>query len=182
MREMMKIILEMVQTVHKTLEILNENNKKQELPNDLGEENKKLNENNKKLEEEIKILNEKNKTLEEGNKRYEEGNKDKIRKFIKKILKLSILMVLIIGVFWEIDNLADKYYESKNKYPSKDCYEIEKNCTIKEAESQKKIAELEKEICGLKEKLNKPLPKQTIKNQPKNADGNKSIIINQSFN
>lgn len=175
MREMMKIILEMVQMVHKTLEILNENNKKQELPNDLGEENKKLNENNKKLEEEIKKLNEKNKILED-------GNKEKIRKFIKTILKLVIFIGLMIGIFWEINNLADKYYESKNKYPSKDCCEIEKKYATKEVESQKKIAELEKEISGLKEKLNKPLPKQNIKNQPKNADGNKSIIINQSFN
>lgn len=134
------------------------------------------------MEEEIKKLKEINGNLESENKKLQEGNQDKIRKFWKKILKLSVLVFFIIGIFWEIDNLADKYYESKNKYPSKDCCEIEKKYATKEVESQNKIAELEKEISGLKEKLNKPLPKQNIKNQPKNADGNKSIIINQNFN
>ncbi len=131
------------------------------------------------MEEEIK--NTQGKTVENRLKTLEEKTtslQDEIKKVksCKKLIKPVFILLLMIVIFGGFILLITSYYNSKYQYqPKENCCEIEKNCTIKEAESQNKIAELEKEICGLKEKLNKPLLKQTIKNQQKD-DCNKSKI------
>ncbi len=96
------------------------------------------------MEEEIKELKRKNEKLEEANKLLKESINNRETKFKNKLLKLIVLVLLGWGVFLGIGNLANKYYEYKDKHPSKDCCEIEKKCITKEVEFQKKIIELEK--------------------------------------
>lgn len=142
------------------------------------------------MENEIEELKKENKKLEDDNKRLKDMLDNRQLKFKNKLLKLIVWLLLGWGVFLGIGNLANKYYEYKDKHPTKDCFEIEKNYAIKESEAQKKIAELQKELCTLKSKTtetkketssSKTTKTQTTKNtaDEKSPCENKSDLFKQ---
>lgn len=162
-----------------------------------------IKEKNEQSEKEIKDFKDKNENLNEDNKLLNDARKEDRKKCIYKVIKLIILGLFGLIIFYLIYNLTDKYYVYKKDNSIKDCCEIEKNYAIKESEfqkriielqkehttkteeSQKKIAELEKELCTLKSKINEPKkeipryptqPSQILKNQTIEINYNKNPV------
>ena len=142
------------------------------------------------MENEIEELKKENKKLEDDNKRLKKEYLNRFMRVIFKFIKLAILGFFGLVIFYLIDNFTEKYYIYKDKYPTKDCFESEKNYAIKESEAQKKIAELQKEICSLKSKTtetkketssSKTTKTQTTKNtaDEKSPCENKSDLFKQ---
>lgn len=93
-------------------------------------------------------------------------------KFWKKWTKPIIIVFYIVVVFVGAKYVISSYYEIKNQ----NCCEIEKNYAVEKAKMETKINCLEKNIEILNMKLNQPLLKQPLKNQPQAPDCNKSKI------